>query len=181
MRHCTVWPKFIAFSVPHIIQCSSYCISCSSTIWLSLFGLLAMINVFGMLTAHWPWMRALSWHLFHCWSARVLWIYTAQGGGRYLKINIIKIAVISANGRCTATTMALTSIMVFTEIWLWLQLDIGKPKTGPKWSSTFQCRQSANWRANWHLKEVVWSCALAIHGYITNTYLENLARNLICP
>ena len=37
-----------------------------------------------------------------------LYDVTAQGGGRYNKMHTLRIAVHSAKGRCTATTIALT-------------------------------------------------------------------------
>ena len=53
----------------------------------------------------WIWMWALSWNHFHCLFLRVLCIVPAQGGGRCSPIHTVKIAVHSAEGCCTATTM----------------------------------------------------------------------------
>ena len=59
----------------------------------------------------WSWMRAF-WYPFHRWAMQVLCIVTAQGGGRCYTIHTVKIAVHSAEGCCTATTMPLLLLLV---------------------------------------------------------------------
>ena len=56
----------------------------------------------------WSWMRAF-WCPLRRWPVQVLCVVTAQGGGPCWTILMVKIAVHSAEGCCTATTMALTS------------------------------------------------------------------------
>ena len=58
----------------------------------------------------WSWMPALFWYPYHRWVVQFLCILITQGGWRCETTNTVKIAVHSAMGCCTATTMALTSI-----------------------------------------------------------------------
>ena len=54
----------------------------------------------------WYRMRALSWYSSHCWAVQVLCIVSAQGGGHCSIKHMVKMAVQSAKGRCTATAIA---------------------------------------------------------------------------
>ena len=74
---------------------------------------MAKIKVLGVFPAHLPWVLdagtvLVSVPLLIC--AHVLCIATAQGGEWCKKMRTVKTVVHSAEGRCTATTMALTSI-----------------------------------------------------------------------
>ena len=56
----------------------------------------------------WLWMQALFWNPFYCGSVQVLCIVASQGSERCSTIHTVMIAVNSAKGCCTATTMAFT-------------------------------------------------------------------------
>ena len=59
----------------------------------------------------WSWTLALFWSLFHCWSERALCIVIAQESGLYSTTHTLRKRCIPLRAvRCTATTMALTSI-----------------------------------------------------------------------
>ena len=57
----------------------------------------------------WSWMWAF-WYPLHRQAVQVLCVVTAQGGGWCETIHTVKIAVHSAGGCCTATTMTPSSI-----------------------------------------------------------------------
>ena len=72
-----------------------------------LLGLLAKIKVFGLLPAHllWFWMWALFLNPFHCWSAQVLWIVTAQGGGGFWQYARERWRCVPEKSCCAAATI----------------------------------------------------------------------------